>query len=169
LLTDFTDQPETYGNTNLETISTLKFRIQQNIEFINNNFNKCYYSSENLKKQNDFLIYYGDRFFYYPNIANISYYYKIKRNNRYSRIISFDYFFSRNEWRQPFLICNEIKLTIVKTKETLEEIKKRYYCIETELNDSIVIRENMLKEKEICYEELVTQKEVTRIFNLDAL
>jgi hypothetical protein len=129
----------------------LKIKILRNLEYIENSF-KCYNASE---KFHDNVIYYGDRFFYYPDVRN----YKMRRNNRVNRVFRFDFYVERKVM-QSFSISNEISLMIVKTKESLDELRKKYYCIETELSDSLMIREGLLKEKEIRLKSLVTQKEV---------
>jgi hypothetical protein len=152
-----------WAYNNQESISTLKFRIDRNNEYIENNINKCYYTSEKIRAMKyNYKIYYGDRFFYYPEFVNSSCCYKVKRNNKVNKIMRFDFYIDRCAMGYRNLdICSEVEITCEKTTESLSEIKRRYYCIETELNDSIVIRENLLKEKEASYASLIAQKEVS--------
>jgi hypothetical protein len=150
----------------------MKQQIIKNTEFISNHYQNSFntdlptefFSEQKIDKN---CIFYGDRFFYYPKeITNRNLYYKVRRNIRFNIVTNFTINLEKVSRSFSYIACNEISLSIPSTAESLKDMRRRYNCIETELSDSLAIREAMFKEKEMAENELAVKKEVIIVLNL---
>jgi hypothetical protein len=151
-----------FGFRSLESISKIKINVWQNLNYINENLNRSYYTTSEIIQEGyeDYTIYYGDRFFYYPHVLRSKSYYKAKRNNTFNRIESFEIKIAKTFIVRHYEISYEDRFTIQQSTESLEEKRSRYHAMEVEENNLVSEHQQCLWEREAIINDLIMKKEV---------